>query len=136
MVKLTNDIRRSLQGALPGSIITVSKDGIPNVTYVSQVWYVDEEHLAISLQYLNKTAQNVRENPKASILAIDPNDFTHWMIEGEFERCETEGAIFEEMKMQLEVVASMLGMSDVLILKGADIYHVTKVTRLPVAGVS
>jgi predicted pyridoxine 5'-phosphate oxidase superfamily flavin-nucleotide-binding protein len=136
MARLSNDIRPSLQGAVPGSIMSVSKDGIPNATFISQIWYVDEEHVAISLQYFNKTTRNVRENPKVSILTVDPNDFTHWMIEGEFERSETEGPVFEEMTMQLEVVASMMGMSDVLILKGADIYRVTQVTRLPVAGVS
>ena len=43
-----------------------------------------------------------------------------------FLREETEGRIFEEMRAQLEAIASMTGMEDVFKLKSADIYQILK----------
>jgi hypothetical protein len=55
-------IRAALQGIIPTPIATVSADGVPNSTYVSIVWYVDEERIALSNQYLGKTVENLRAN--------------------------------------------------------------------------
>ncbi|WP_442863147.1 pyridoxamine 5'-phosphate oxidase family protein [Calidifontimicrobium sp. SYSU G02091] len=56
---MTNDaldldaIRACLEGAIPGVMATCAADGTPNVTYVSQVEYVDARHLALSFQFFN-----------------------------------------------------------------------------------
>jgi hypothetical protein len=44
-------IREALDGVIPGTIATCSCDGAPNVTYLSQVEYVDNEHVATSYQF-------------------------------------------------------------------------------------
>ena len=45
----------SLQGMFPSWITSCSKDGEPNTTVISQIWYVDEKHVALSFQFFNKT---------------------------------------------------------------------------------
>lgn len=126
---ITEDIRPAMQGAFPATVVTCALDGTPNTTFVSQVFYIDEEHVALSFQFFNKTVRNVRENPHACITVIHPYNLEHWTFEIEFIRSETEGDVFDEMDMQLEAIASMTGMSDVFKLHAADIYKVKAVHK-------
>ena len=48
----------ALQGMFPSWITSCSSDGEPNTTVISQIWYVDETHVALSFQFFNnKDAQ-------------------------------------------------------------------------------
>jgi hypothetical protein len=123
-----------MQGALPSVLATCNADGTPNITHISQVWYVDENHVALSFQFFNKTARNIQTNPAASIRTFDPHSFDRWAIEARFVREETAGDTFENMEMQLEAIASMTGMEGIFNLKAAHIYEVLSVLRIPVVG--
>ena len=68
MGMLPEEIKPAMQGVLPSHVVTCALDGTPNATVVSQVYYVDETHLALSFQFFNKTIRNVRENPQATVL--------------------------------------------------------------------
>lgn len=127
---LTTEIMPALQGLLPSVISTCSLDGVPNVTFVSQVWYVDQEHVALSFQFFNKTIRNIRENPNATVQVIDPITLERWELKLLYLRTETAGPVFDEMEIKLEAIASMSGMLGVFQLKGADIYRVKSVRPL------
>ena len=58
-------LARCFQGVVPSLIGTADNHGVPNVTYLSQVYYVDEQHVALSCQFFNKTRRNLGENPLA-----------------------------------------------------------------------
>ena len=45
---------------------------MPNVAYISQVYYVDERHVALSFQFFNKTRQNILANPRATAVLLHP----------------------------------------------------------------
>jgi hypothetical protein len=49
------DIRSCLEGVIPSVLATCARDGTPNVTYVSQVHFIDRTHVALSFQFFNKT---------------------------------------------------------------------------------
>jgi hypothetical protein len=127
------EAKPSMQGALPGMVATCSADGTPNMIHVSQVFYVDPTHVALSFQFFNKTARNLAENPFAEIRCIDPATGDRWILEAEFVRRETDGPTFDQMDMQLEAVASMTGMSGVFKLRGADVYEVRSIQRVSLA---
>lgn len=130
---ITQDMLPAMQGIVPSVIVTCNKEGEPNTTIVSQVFYVDETHVALSFQFFNKTVKNIRENPKASVEIISPVDFSIWNMQIEFERSETEGPVFDQMDMQLEAIASMTGMTGIFKLLAADIYKVKSVRKLGAA---
>jgi len=120
----------ALQGAIPANITTCSLAGEPNTTEVSQIYYVDDHHVALSFQFFNKTIRNVRENPYISVLVLHPETWDSWQLSLRFLRSEAEGPVFEDMDAKLEVIASMSGMSGIFKLRAADIYEVLSVERL------
>lgn len=131
---LPDAIRPSMQGVLNTLVATVAADGTPNVIYVSQLWYVDADHVALSRQFFGKTTRNLADNPRAFLICLDPTTLTTWELDAEFVRSETEGPVFEEMAMQLELIASMTGMGDVFRLHSADVLRVTRVVECPLPG--
>ncbi|MDH5378535.1 MAG: GAF domain-containing protein, partial [Gammaproteobacteria bacterium] len=119
-------IKYCFEGVLPSGIATCSADGIPNVTYLSQVQLIDDTHVGLSYQFFNKTKTNITENPQASLLLIDPFSGTQYRLQLRYERTETSGENFEKLKVKLDAVASMSGMSKIFKLKGVDIYLVSR----------
>lgn len=117
------------QGVIPATIATSSKDGEPNVTYLSQVFTVDASHIGLTCQFFNKTKKNVSENPYASVWLHEPLSFEPYRLDLRFVRAETEGPLYETMKMRIEAIASMCGMAGVFRLLSADVYEVLAVER-------
>ena len=129
--RLPEEIRPVLDNGIPAVMVTCSASGVPNTTIISQVYHVDETHVALSFQFFNKTIRNVRENPRANVTVQDIPGFRLWILELEFERSETEGPIFDTMDMQIEAIASATGMSGIFKLRAADIYRVLSVEKQP-----
>lgn len=128
--RLPGEIRPVLDNGVPAAMVTCSADGVPNATVISQVYYVDETHVALSFQFFSKTIRNVRENPRAHVTVHDLAHRAAWMLELEFERSETEGSVFEAMDMQIEAIASNTGMAGIFKLRASDIYRVLRVEHM------
>jgi hypothetical protein len=118
------------QGIVPAALSTCAADGTPNITFISQVYYVDATHVAISFQFFNKTHRNVRENPFACAVVLDPRTLHAYRFRLRFDHSESTGPLFESMSLQLQAVASHSGMTDVFRLLAADVYEVLGVERL------
>ena len=79
-----DSLRRSdaaLDNGVPALMVTCSADGTPNATIISQVYYVDETHVALSFQFFNKTIRNVRENPRAWVGLTDYTGQADWYLD-------------------------------------------------------
>lgn len=131
---LPDAIRPVLQNGVPAILVTCSAAGVPNTTVISQAYYVDATHIALSFQFFNKTIRNVRENPRASLCLNDLAGCENWTLDIEYERSETDGPVFDEMDMQIEAIASATGMSGIFKLRAADVYRVRSFERLSYAG--
>ena len=129
MQRIPDELQPALQGALPGTVATCSLDGEPNATYFAQAYYVDEHHIAFSRQFINETAHNIAENPKVHVQVAHPETGADWRSVIEYVRSETEGEFFDRMKMQIEAIASMSGMTDVFRLLSTDIHKVISIKR-------
>ena len=132
MTITVDSIRGCLEGVFPSTVATCASDGTPNISYVSQVHYVDSSHVALTFQFFNKTHQNVLANPRATVLAVDPQSAARFELDLEYLRTETEGPLFESMKAKLAGIASHSGMTGVFKLLGSDVYRVHSVN--PLAG--
>ncbi len=126
---LPDEIKASMEGVVPSSIVTCSLAGVPNVTEISQIYYVDEGHVALSHQFFNKTRRNIRENPYVTACLRDPATWQEWVLELQYDHSETEGPMFDEMDLKIEAIASMSGMEGIFKLHAADVYKVTSVRK-------
>lgn len=124
-------LRPCLEGVIPATVATCAADGMPNATYVSQMQYVDRQHVALSFQFFNKTRENVLANPQVTAQLIDPSTAESYRLSLLYLRTETEGAVFQPMKARLAGIASLTGMTGVFKLLGADIYLVQSIERVP-----
>ncbi|HTT09678.1 MAG TPA: GAF domain-containing protein [Burkholderiaceae bacterium] len=126
-----DSIRGCFEGGVPSLLASCARDGVPNLTYVSQVHYVDREHVALTFQFFNKTYENVRANPQAAAYVADPDTGASYRLQLRYLRTEESGPLFESMKAKLAGIASHTGMSGVFLLRGADVYRVVEAERVP-----
>ncbi len=128
MSELTlSSIGLCFEGAVPAVIATAAIDGTPNITYLSRVQAVDDERVALSNQFFSKTARNLAENPRASVLLIDPTTYDEFRLSLVYERTERRGPVFERLRRDIDALAALEGVPDVFKLRAADIYRVVEI---------
>ena len=125
------DLATCFEGAVPAVIATASADGTPNVTYLSRVQRVGDDRIALSNQFFSKTARNLAENPRASLLLIDPTTYDQYRLCVAYERTERRGPVFERLRADVDALAALEGMQDVFKLRAADIYRVLHIEETP-----
>jgi predicted pyridoxine 5'-phosphate oxidase superfamily flavin-nucleotide-binding protein len=124
------DLRLCFEGAVPAVIATADADGVPNITYLSRVTMVDGERVALSNQFFSKTARNLAENPRASVLLIDPLTYEQYRLTLVYERTDRRGLIFERLREDVDALAAVVGMQDVFKLRAADVYRVAHIEQV------
>ena len=124
-------VRRMMEGVVPPTLCTFSVDHMPNVSYLSVVEYIDPLHIALSYQFFNRSRENVLATRRAALTLDDPYTGAGVVLQIEYLRTETEGPVFEKLRAKLLSVASHVRMDDVFFLRGADVYRVHELRRVP-----
>jgi hypothetical protein len=124
------EIWRCFQGVVPSVIATADARGIPNVTYVSQVYFVDDGHVALSCQFFNKTRRNLDENPNARVEVFDPLTMQAYRLQVRYLRSEASGPLFDRMAVRIQAIASHTGMRGVFRLIAADVFRVEALEKV------
>ena len=122
-------LERSFEGVIPAVIATAGADGVPNVTYLSRIRLVDDDHVALSNQFFSKTTRNLAENPVASLIVTDPWTFEEFRLSLTYERTERRGPVFDRLRDDVAEAAALHGMEGVFQLRTADIYRVGAIER-------
>jgi putative methionine-R-sulfoxide reductase with GAF domain len=117
-------------GLIPSPFATCSPDGVPNVTYMSIVQYVDADRVALSRQFFNKTRANLDANPRGTVRVVDPTTLAQYDLDLEFLHSEAQGQAFEAMRASLEAIASQTGMAGVFRLRGVDVHRVVRCAQV------
>mgnify|MGYP001766693548 CR=1 FL=1 len=123
------DLTACFQGVIPSIIATAASDGTPNISYLSHVALIDDHRVALSNQFFRKTAANIKANPNAALLLVDPRDGRQFRLDICFEQTLENGELFEDMAAQLRASAQ-LEMGEAMRLRSLDIYSVRAVQSI------
>lgn len=123
-------IRECFDGVIPGIISTCDGEGTPNLALLSQVQFVDNEHVALSYQFFNKTRHNLLGGSPVRLLLNSYLTGAEYLLKLTYLRTETAGPLFEQMKAKLAGIASHEGMSGIFRLLGSDLYRVDAIVQM------
>lgn len=130
MIRLS-ELRESFEGVIPSVIATADANGMPNISYLSHVHYVDERHVALSNQFFSKTAENVEAAGVATLMVVDGRDGLQHMMDLRYSHDVREGELFDRVTALLAVTSAQQGMGDVMKLRSLDIYEVLDCSPVP-----
>ncbi len=122
-----DDLRRCIEGRIPPILATADGSGEPNIVFLSAVYVVDVERLALSNQFMGKSTANLVSNPRASLILTDPRTGNEYRLQIEYERTERRGPTFERLKTEVDEIAVFTGQVGVFRLRSADIYRVVAI---------
>lgn len=125
------DLEPCFEGVIPSIIATAAADGMPNISYLSHVVRVDDDHVALSNQFFAKTAANIRANPQVTLILVDCLTGDQYLLDIAYVRSVDTGALFDKIALQLKASSAQVGMSDVMRLRSADIFHVRAIEAVP-----
>ena len=118
MVKLTPEVREVIQNQKPLPVATADKNGNPNVIFVGMWKFIDDETIMIVDNFLKKTAKNLKENPKLSIVGYNSESKKSYQVKGSVDYLD-KGDRFEEAKRLAE--------SNKLPGKAVVIFHIEEI---------
>jgi adenylate cyclase len=121
------------EGVIPSVVATAAADGTPNVSYLSHVVKVDDDHIALSNQFFAKTAANVRANPTATLLLVCPRTGDQHVLDVLWETQLDHGPVFDRIDRALKAAIAQTGMAAVMRLRAVDVFKVEKIADVPVA---
>lgn len=121
MVRLTDEIRTSLDGTRLVFLATASKDGRPNVVPIGAFKLLDDETLLISDQFFNKTLANMRENPQVAV--------SYWGEKGGFQlkgtvTLHTDDDVFAQDVAWMKELRPALVPKSAVVMTITDVYTV------------
>ncbi len=122
MVKMPAEVRETLEKQKPVPIATASKDGTPNVVFVGLLKILDDENLMLVDNFFKKTAQNLADNPRISILCYNGETKKSFQIKGSTTMCR-EGENYDQMKKWVQGVNPKLPAKGCVMVKIDEIYN-------------
>ena len=96
------DIERCFGGAIPAVLTTASADGVPNIMYLSRAHQVDDDRIALSNQFMSKTARNLAANTHADLLMVDPLTYDEYRLSLVYERTDRRGHVFNRLRADVD----------------------------------
>jgi len=122
MVKLTEEITEAFSNAKIVPLSTASKDGVPNVVPMGAIYLKDPETIWVLDNFMNKTAANIKENPKASIYLYGEGIKGCCQIKGDAELVSS-GESYEEAKKMFLAINANFPAKALVIIKVTDVYN-------------
>ena len=122
-----SDLATCFEGVFPSSIATRAPDGMPNISYLSHVVQVDDQRVALSNQFFTKTTANLRSDPHAMIMIVEPITGKQYQLAVTWQESIDHGPLFLKIEAQLDASSAQIGMADVMRLRAVDIFLVEEI---------
>ena len=121
MVKMPAEVQETINKQSPVPIATADADGNPNVVFVGFLRVVDDETIHIADNFFDKTAANLSENPRVSIVAYDGEAKKSFQVKGSIE-VATNGPVYDDVKAWVHAKSKALPAKAAVIMHVEEIY--------------
>ena len=71
MVKLTEEVKKSIGEIRPSLVATANKSGKPNVSAKGSLRFLDDGHVVFADIASPRTVANIKENPQVAVICLD-----------------------------------------------------------------
>lgn len=123
MPKIVDTVREIFNKTAIYSVATASKNGMPNVVPIHFVkLYDDEDTILLVDNFMNKTLQNLEENPRIAISVWDLGKKEAYQIKGEATIIKS-GKPFDDAKAWVQKTMPELNPKSAILLKVTNVYN-------------
>ena len=122
MARLTAEMKEAFLKMKIFPVATASKDGTPNVIPIGVVELVSDDTIWITDNFMNKTLENLRANPKIAVYVWGAEIKGCFQIKGHV-TIKTSGKEDEEMKAKLNKKNPALPARSLLIVRITDVFE-------------
>ena len=124
MAQLTAEMLEEMKATGIISFATASKDGTPNVVPVGMLFQGEDGNIWLIDNYLNKTLNNLRENPKAAFFIWSRDFKESYQIKGTV-TIENSGADYEKAVAYAHSKKETFPAKNLIKMKVEEIFYVT-----------
>ncbi|MDN7023475.1 pyridoxamine 5-phosphate oxidase [Methanoculleus sp. FWC-SCC1] len=124
MVALNDDMKAVFAKTKVFPMATASKDGVPNVAPMASVQLADDETVWIMDNYMVKTLENLKENPKMALYFWDPDTKRCFQAKGTAE-IQTSGEAYEKFRSQMKAKSDAYPAKSLIVMSITDVYECT-----------
>jgi adenylate cyclase len=128
------DLRDCFEGVIPSVVATLDADGAPNISYLSQVHFVDEDHVALSNQFFSKTTANVKATGQATVMIVSGRTGEQHILDLSYVGSLATGEVYDKMAVQLAAISSQHGLAAAMVLRSAELYRVMRLRPVEAPG--
>lgn len=121
MPKLNEAVKSVIAKTKIFPVATASKNGVPNVVPFAFVKVYDEDTILLADNFMNKSLNNLKENPEMAICVWDTESNQSYQIKGPV-TIVTSGKVFEETVQWVKGVMEQMAPKSALLLKAAHVY--------------
>jgi predicted pyridoxine 5'-phosphate oxidase superfamily flavin-nucleotide-binding protein len=122
MVKLTAEMKDAFSKMKIFPVATASKDGTPNVVPIGVVELVGDDTIWITDNFMNKSLENLKVNPKIALYIWGPEIKGCFQIKG-LATVKTSGGDFDAMKEKINRKNPAMPARSLIIMKITDVFE-------------
>jgi hypothetical protein len=122
MAKLTAEMKEAFGKMKIFPVATASKDGTPNVVPIGVVELVSDDTIWITDNFMNKSLENLKANPKIAIYVWGPEIKGCFQIKGHA-TVKTSGTDFDAMKAKINAKNPAMPARSLIIVKIAEVFN-------------
>ena len=124
-IQIPEKAKRLMEQGKVIALATSSKEAIPNVVFMLQYWWFQQDTLVIGDVFMNATHRNVQENGFASFCVWDEETDQSYKFKGTT-RYETLGEAYEFANANLHKKKPDKNFKGVVVIKVTEVYDASR----------
>jgi predicted pyridoxine 5'-phosphate oxidase superfamily flavin-nucleotide-binding protein len=124
MVALSGEIKEIITKTKVMPMATASKSGVPNVAPMASIQLVADDTVWIMDNYMQKTLENLKENPVVTLYFYDQGTKRCFQIKGSTE-VRTPGPDYEKFRDQVRTKGHHYPAKSLIIIRITDVFECT-----------